>query len=82
MQLVSITIESNSRLIKIEDEAFSGSGLTTIMIPSSVEVIGRCCFKYCKSLVSVTIEPNSRLTRIEEQTFCGSGDTDYDSIIG
>jgi hypothetical protein len=60
-------------LERIEKSAFRGSGLTSILIPSSVVVLGKGSFSECKSLESVTFESDSRLERIEESVFCESG---------
>jgi hypothetical protein len=37
--LTSITFESDSRLQRIEERAFAGTGLKSIIVPSSVEVL-------------------------------------------
>jgi hypothetical protein len=70
--LESVTFESGSRLERIEDSAFSESGLRSIVIPSSVIVLGRCSFLRCKSLHSVTFESGSRSERIEMMAFHGT----------
>ena len=44
-----------SSVTSIDDDAFSGSGLTSITIPSSVTSIGWSAFSNCSSLESVTI---------------------------
>jgi hypothetical protein len=67
--LESVTFESGSGLERIEEFAFSGSGLRSILIPSSVVVLGKWSFCGCKSLESVTFESGSRLERIEEEMF-------------
>jgi hypothetical protein len=71
--LESVAIESGSRLERIEEYAFCGSGLKSIEIPSSVVVLGNSSFCQCKSLESVTFESGSRLERIEECAFRWSG---------
>jgi hypothetical protein len=71
--LESVRFESGSRLERIEEFAFSGSGLKSILIPSSVVVLGNSSFYECSSLESVTFESGSRLERIEECAFCESG---------
>jgi hypothetical protein len=71
--LEPLTFESGSRLERIEDSAFSWSGLKSIEIPSSVVVLGKSSFCGCESLESVTFESDSRLERIEESVFVGSG---------
>jgi hypothetical protein len=63
--LTSITFESNSKLERIEESAFTMSRLTTIQVPASVEVLCKFCFYNCESLTSVTFESNSQLQRIE-----------------
>jgi uncharacterized radical SAM superfamily Fe-S cluster-containing enzyme len=71
--LTSVTFESNSKLHRIEESAFTQSGLRTIQIPASVEVLCKSCFDSCRSLTSVTFESNSKLHRIEEAAFAESG---------
>jgi hypothetical protein len=46
----SVTIESNSTLQRIEESAFALSGLKTIQIPASVEVL--CCGLHCVKLIA------------------------------
>jgi hypothetical protein len=48
-------------LSRIEVEAFIGTGLLKIRLPSSIEVLGEGCFSYCESLSLVTFESGSRL---------------------
>jgi hypothetical protein len=71
--LESVTFETGSRLERIEESAFSRSGLKSITIPSSVIVSGKESFRECKSLKSVTFESGYRLERIEESAFSRSG---------
>jgi hypothetical protein len=68
-----VTFESGSRLERIEEYAFCGSGLQSILIPSSVVVLCKESFSYCGSLASVSFESGSRLERIEESAFHQSG---------
>jgi hypothetical protein len=70
--LSSISFESNSRLNRIESNAFSSSSLKSISIPRNVEILGSSCFSDCKSLSSISFESNSRLNRIESEVFRGS----------
>jgi hypothetical protein len=67
--LESVICESGSRLERIEESAFSHSGLTSIVIPSSVVVVGKSCWSLCSSLESLIFESGSRLERIEESVF-------------
>jgi hypothetical protein len=59
-------------LVRIEREAFWGSGLNAIVIPSSVEVIESYCFQDCNSLHSITFELMSRLRQIDRDAFTGA----------
>jgi hypothetical protein len=52
----SVTFENGSGLERIEESAFYKSGLKSIVIPSSVVVLGEKSFYECKSLESVTVE--------------------------
>jgi hypothetical protein len=68
-----VIFETGSRLERIKDSAFSGSGLKSIVIPSSVLVLGIESFRDCSSLESVSFETGSRLERIEKWAFARSG---------
>jgi hypothetical protein len=70
--LKCVTIESNSKLHRIDESAFAVSGLTAVIIPSSVEVLCKTCFSHCISLISVTFERNSKLREVAEDSFAGS----------
>jgi hypothetical protein len=72
MSLESVTFDGGSRLEQIAEEAFEGSGLKSIQIPSSVIVLGPSCFSGCPSLGSVTFEIETRLERIDESMFAQS----------
>jgi hypothetical protein len=56
-----VAFERGSTTEVIEESAFGSSGLKSIMIPSSVVVLGNSCFRQCWSLESVTFENGSRL---------------------
>jgi hypothetical protein len=71
--VLSVVFEENSQLSRLEDRAFSGSGLTSIHLPASVTVISESCFYYCRSLVSITFESGSQLSQLANWAFCGSG---------
>ena len=49
--------------------AFSNSGLTSIFIPASVEVVSESAFNNCRSLNKATIAQNSKLQVIEKGAF-------------
>jgi hypothetical protein len=68
-----VPFESGSRLERIEESAFSVSGLKSILIPSSVVILGEKSFWSCESLESVTFESGSRAERIEEDAFSRNG---------
>jgi hypothetical protein len=59
--LASVTFDSNTKVSRFDGKAFSGSGLTSIHIPSLVKVICEYCFSGCDSLASVTRDPGSKL---------------------
>jgi phage protein U len=67
--LTSVTFDANSRLSRLEKEAFCGSGLQSIHLPGSLEVICGSCFSSCRSLSSVTFDSLSKLKRIERYAF-------------
>jgi hypothetical protein len=69
----SVVFEENSQLSRLEDQAFYGSGLTSIHLPASVTVIGERCFYGCGSLTSITFETDSQLSQFAKEAFCGSG---------
>jgi hypothetical protein len=47
--------------------------LVEIVVPASLEVLGKSCFCRCYSLSWVRFESGSKLTRIEKLAFHGSG---------
>jgi predicted DsbA family dithiol-disulfide isomerase len=49
------------------------AGLTSIHIPSSVEVICEYCFSNCKSFASVIFDSDTKVSRFEGDVFSGSG---------
>lgn len=51
--LKAVTLPTS--LTTIEQDAFNGSGLSTVSIPQSVETIGDMAFAYCKSLDTVKV---------------------------
>lgn len=51
--------------------AFNGSGITEIVIPTSVTEIGDDAFKDCRKLRYVYFSENSRLTSIKDSAFSG-----------
>jgi hypothetical protein len=64
-----LAFESRSHLLRIEESAFSFSGIVAIAIPASVEVLCKSCFAYCMSLTDIAFEPGSRLQGMEELAF-------------
>jgi hypothetical protein len=64
-----IAFDSDSRLRRIEDLAFSKSSLEMIRFPASVETIGENCFCECGFLSKVTFERDCRLKEIPRYAF-------------
>jgi hypothetical protein len=68
--LSTVTFESGSQLSSIAESAFwYCSSLSSIFIPSSVEMLGKYCFQGCDSLSTVTFESGSQLSSIAEYAF-------------
>jgi hypothetical protein len=65
-------IVGTSPLHRTDESAFAWSGLTAIIIPSSVEVLCKECFSNCQSLTSVTFEMDSKLREVAADSFFGS----------
>jgi hypothetical protein len=69
--LLSLTFEPNARLSRIGESAFHETRLTSICLPSSVEIIGDFAFDSCRYLQSVFFESDSHLLRIGPWGFFG-----------
>jgi hypothetical protein len=78
-RFLSISFESNSRLIRIKSNAFSSSSLESIVIPSTVQILDFGCLSGCKSLSSISFESNSQLIRIESSAFSSSSSSSSES---
>jgi hypothetical protein len=68
-----VAFERDSSLEGIWKSGFRGSELQSIVVPSSVVVLGKDSFYRCNRLELVIFESGSRLERIEESAFCRSG---------
>ena len=69
-QLQNITFAEDSKLVLIEESAFSGcKALESIHIPSGVTSIGDKAFDSCDALKSVTFGANSKLLTIGYKVF-------------
>jgi hypothetical protein len=66
-------VELTSSIRLIEELAFSGTSIKSIVIPSTVTTIGDSAFATCRLLEEVTFEPVSQFKRIHNRTFqdCG-----------
>jgi hypothetical protein len=60
-----MAFESGSRLDRFDGSAFYESGLTSVVIPSSVVVSAKSSFHFSTSLASVAFESDSRLEGID-----------------
>jgi hypothetical protein len=66
----SVIFESGSRLSRIKSFTFYNcSSLSSICIPSTIEMISSSAFSDCKSLATVTFESSSQLSRLGYRAF-------------
>jgi hypothetical protein len=83
VSLTSLSIAPENRKFRVREsflEDFEGSTIhryfgssRSIVLPSSVVVLGESSFRECNSIESVFLENGSRLRRIEESAFSGTG---------
>lgn len=66
----NIILPSNLEII--ESGSFMKNKLVNIVIPKSVNKIGKSCFDSCKILQSVTFSQGSKLEKIEEKSFANT----------
>jgi hypothetical protein len=64
-----VSFESDSRVQRFRESAFSHASVRSIVIPSSVEIIETLCFLECRELSMVRFEANSRLSDIGAHAF-------------
>jgi hypothetical protein len=69
LEIISECIDLQGKRSEIGWNAFSNSGLISIHLPRSVDVIGARCFGDCESLNSVRFAPGSRLLLITTEMF-------------
>jgi hypothetical protein len=82
LRLHFVSISPNNGIFRLREsslEDFDGwtiyryfGACSSVVIPSSVVVLGKWSFRRCKSLRSVIFESDSRLERIEQCAFSGS----------
>ena len=65
--LTSVTIPEG--VISIKQSAFDNTGLKSVTIPSTVEVLGNCAFWQCSDLAEVNFNGNSNLNEMGEAVF-------------
>jgi hypothetical protein len=70
--LEHVSFEPNSRLKRIELEAFYKTSLKSITIPRRVEILESACFCWCGSLGDISFETDSQLRHIGLSAFWGS----------
>jgi hypothetical protein len=75
-RLQSVIFEDNSHLSEIAERAFSSTEVEIIVLPSSLEIIGRSAFALCSKLSNVAFEDDSKLKRIEERAFSSTALTE------
>jgi hypothetical protein len=69
---VILWLDSVHRVLGIEAHAFSTFSVRSMVIPRTVELLGRSCFSRCESLSSVSFESDSKLKRIGSDAFSWS----------
>jgi hypothetical protein len=62
-------LRPNIRLKVIPEEAFSFSGLISIVIPANIRIVEKRAFYYCYSLTEVLWAEGSQVKVIEEEAF-------------
>jgi len=72
MRLAEVVFEADSRLSRIDKEAFVGSSLPSIKILNRVRVISERCFRGCRRLKCVGFAYDSQPNEIEKEAFRGS----------
>jgi hypothetical protein len=83
ISLISVSVSPANGKFRLRElllEDFDGSTIyryfgacSSVLIPSSIVVLGRESFSWCESLTSVIFESGSRLERIEGRAFHRSG---------
>jgi hypothetical protein len=69
LALCELRIEFGSELREIGDSAFHVSRPKSVIIPSSVEIMGKYCFANCKVLNEIRFESESQLKASGESGF-------------
>jgi hypothetical protein len=64
-----VAFENDSKMRQIESSAFLLSGLNTVVIPASVEVMNNNCSSDCRAFVSIIFENESKLQGIGADVF-------------
>lgn len=70
--LSRVTFPEDCVISRLGNGAFSGSGITSIEIPTSVSSMGQSVFANCMQLTEVSFAPNSRLTHLAAWVFQGA----------
>jgi hypothetical protein len=71
--LQRVTFSGDSKLARLDKDAFRESGLTSMGLPGSIELIGDGCFEGCASLEWVRFSGDSKLSQFERCAFCRNG---------
>ena len=70
--MIPETDPEGRRVVAIEEAAFAGNNeLHSVMIPDSVETIGKRAFAFCTSLFEIRVGRYSRLSYIGDRAFIG-----------
>jgi hypothetical protein len=71
--LASVTFDRDRKVLRFDFSAFSSSGLTSIQIPSSIEVVCEGCFSQCALFASGTFDADRKVSRFNRYAFPFSG---------
>jgi uncharacterized repeat protein (TIGR02543 family) len=69
--LASIDFGSGSQVTTIAEQAFRNTGLSSLVLPASIEYIKGNAFEACPNLLAVSFKSNSRLRSIGSDAFDG-----------
>jgi hypothetical protein len=67
--ILRVTFQSDCPISVLSKQLFLHSSLQSIVIPSSIEMIGEACFEFCLRLTNVTFESESKVSVFGKEAF-------------